>query len=446
MKLREELEKRGLVYQFTDEKLFDLYEKWGQKFYCGFDPTADSLQLGNFVSFMTAVNFMKRKNTFVLIIWWATGMIGDPSFKATDRAMLDEKTLRHNQQAITKQVQTILENLKTISWYDFKFEVINNYDFYKDMSIFEFLSSAGKYITVNNMLSKESVKKRIEDPEMSITYTEFSYMLLQGYDFLTLYEKHKVKLQIGWSDQRGNMVTGTEMIRKKLGGEAQSFVMTFPLITDSTGKKFWKSEGNAIFLDPNKTSPYFAYQYFMNTTDEDVEKYLKIFTLLDFDTVEEIVNKHKQDPSLRYGQKQLANYLISTVYGEEAAAQSIKISEILFGQNDKLATIKTMSKYDLLALQKETGGINITIQNSEFIIQDWNIPASKELKVLDLFTQSGLTESNGEAKKLLASGALYCNENKVIDLQHIVKKEDFINGALLLRKGKKQYKLIIYKV
>lgn len=430
MHLREELETRGLIYQFTDEKLFDLYEKWGQKFYCGFDPTADSLQLGNFVSFMTAVNFMKRNNTFVMIIWWATGMIGDPSFKATDRVMLDEATLRNNEKAITKQVQQILENLKSISWYDFKFEVINNYDFYKNMSIFEFLSSAGKYITVNNMLSKESVKKRIEDPEMSITYTEFSYMLLQGYDFLTLYEKHKVKLQIGWSDQRGNMVTGTEMIRKKLWGEAESFVMTFPLITDSTGKKFWKSEWNAIFLDPNKTSPYFAYQYFMNTTDDDVEKYLKIFTLLDFDVVTGIVNNHKQNPELRYGQKQLANYLITTVYGEEAADQSIKISEILFGQGDRLETIKTMSKDNIQALQKETWGCEIT---------------ETETKLIDLFSQAGLTESNGEAKKLITSGSLYCNEEKITDIQQIIKKEDFINGVLLLRKWKKQYKIVILK-
>ncbi len=427
MKLREELENRGLVYQFTDEKLFDLYEKWGQKFYCGFDPTADSLQLGNFVSFMTAVNFMKRDNTFVMIIGGATGMIGDPSGKTSERTMLDEELLRHNEKAITKQVHQILENLKAISGYNFKFEVINNYDFYKNMSILEFLRTAGRYITVNNMLGKETVKKRIEDPEMGITYTEFSYMLLQGYDFLSLYEKHKVKLQIGWSDQRGNMVTGTEMIRKKLGSEEEGFVMTFPLITDSTGKKFWKSEWNAIFLDPNKTSPYFTYQYFMNTTDDDVEKFLKIFTLLDFDVVAEMVQKHKEHPELRYGQKQLANYLITTVYGNEAAEQATKISDILFGQGDKLATIQTMSKNDLQALQKETGGCEVK---------------GTEFKLLDLFTESWLTESNGEAKKLIASGSLYYNENKVTDVQQTVADKEFINGTLLLRKGKKQYKLV----
>ena len=429
MNLREELESRGLIYQFTDEKLFDLYEKWGQKFYCGFDPTADSLQLGNFVCFMTAVNFMKRNNTFVMIVGWATGMIGDPSFKASDRVMLDETTLRHNEQAITNQVKQILENLRSLSGYDFKFEVINNYDFYKNMNIFEFLSTAGKYITVNNMLSKESVKKRIEDPELSITYTEFSYMLLQGYDFLHLYENNKVKLQIGWSDQRGNMVTGTEMIRKKVGNESESYVMTFPLITDSTGKKFWKSEWNAIFLDPNKTSPYFAYQYFMNTTDEDVEKYLKIFTLLDFDVVAGIVANHKQNPELRYGQKQLANYVVTTVYGEAAAEQSIKISEVLFGQWDKIQTIKTMSKEDIQALQQETGGCSVGSEK-------------EGIKLLDLFTKSWLTESNGEAKKLIASWSLYCNEEKIEDIQKTLSSVDFVNGVLLLRKWKKQFKLI----
>ncbi len=433
MHLREELEKCGLIYQFTDDRLFDLYEKWGQKFYCGFDPTSDSLQLGNFVSFMTAVHFMKRNNTFVMIIWWATWMIGDPSFKTGDRVMLDEKTLRYNEQAITKQVKEILDNLKTLTWYNFTFEVINNYDFYKHMSVFEFLSTAGKYITVNNMLSKESVKKRIENPEMSITYTEFSYMLLQWYDFLTLYEKHKVKLQIGGSDQWGNMVTGTEMIRKKIGNDADSFVLTFPLITDSTGKKFGKSEWNAIFLDPRKTSPYFTYQYFMNTTDDDVEKYLKIFTLLEFDVIEDIVQTHKKNPELRYGQKQLSNYLITTVYGAQSADQSIKISDILFGQWDKIQTIKTMSHNDLQALQKETGGYSLTLET-------WN--NNPDWKVLDIFTQSGLTESNGEAKKLIASWSLYCNEIKITDVQHVVKLEDFVNDALLLRKGKKQYKIL----
>ena len=427
MHLREELEKRGLIYQFTDEKLFDLYEKWGQKFYCGFDPTADSLQLGNFVSFMTAVNFMKKNNTFVMVIGWATGMIGDPSFKTSDRVMLDEETLRNNEQAITNQVKYILQNLKTISGLDFSFEVVNNYDFYKSMNVFDFLRTTGKYITVNNMLSKESIKKRIENPDMGITYTEFSYMLLQGNDFLTLYEKHGVKLQIGWSDQWGNMVTGTEMIRKKLGNDTQSFVMTFPLVTDATGKKFGKSEWNALFLDPNKTSPYFTYQYFMNTADENVEQYLKIFTLLDFAAIEEIVAQHQANPQLRYGQKQLAAYLVSTVYGKAAAEQAQKISEVLFAQGDSLAMIAAMSPENKVALQRETGWIQV----------EWD-----HRKIIDLCTQSGLTESNGAAKKLISSWSLFCNESPITDGQQMISKQEAINGVFVLRKGKKQYKIV----
>ena len=427
MHLREELEKRGLIYQFTDEKLFDLYEKWGQKFYCGFDPTADSLQLGNFVSFMTAVNFMKKNNTFVMVIGGATGMIGDPSFKTSDRVMLDEETLRTNERAITAQVQQILQNLKTISGLDFSFEVVNNYDFYKNMNVFDFLRTTGKYITVNNMLSKESIKKRIENPDMGITYTEFSYMLLQGNDFLTLYENHGVRLQIGWSDQWGNMVTGTEMIRKKLGNDTQSYVMTFPLITDATGKKFGKSEWNALFLDPNKTSPYFTYQYFMNTADENVEQYLKIFTLLDFDTIQDIVQKHQEAPEQRYGQKQLANYLVSTVYGKDAAQQAIKISEVLFTQGDIFAMIAAMSPKDILALQKETGGVQVT---------------GDQRKIIDVCTQSWLTESNSAAKKLITSGSLFCNELLVTDAQQMISQQQSINGVFVLRKGKKQYKIV----
>jgi tyrosyl-tRNA synthetase len=238
MQLKEELQQRNLLYQFTDEKLFALYEKGGEKFYCGYDPTADSLHLGHLLTIMTAVHFMQRGNTFVLIVGGATGFIGDPSGKDASRAFLDETQLRHNQIGITQQITAFLQHLKAMTGKDFRFEVKNNYDFVKEMTVFDFFSQVGKYITVNTMLSKESIKKRIEDPELSITYTEFSYMLLQGYDFLHLFENDNLKLQIGGSDQWGNMVTGTEMIRKKLGTDQEAFVMTIPLMLDSTGKKF----------------------------------------------------------------------------------------------------------------------------------------------------------------------------------------------------------------
>ena len=391
MKLREELEARGLLYQYTDEKFFDLYEKWGEKFYCGYDPTADSLHLGHFLTFMAAVNFMKRGNTFVMLIWGATGMIGDPTGKSEARAFLWLDQLRHNQEAITKQVGQILENLKKLTGKDFQFKVVNNYDFYKDLSVFDWYRTVGKYITLNTMLSKESVKKRLENTESGISYTEFSYMLLQGNDFVHLYENEGVKLQIWGSDQRGNMVTGTEMLRKKTEGELESYVMTLPLMMDSTGKKFWKSEWNAIWLDQEKNSPYFVYQYFVNTADADVEKFLRAFTLLEISEIEAIVAQHVQQPELRYGQRQLANYVIQTLFGKEAAQQAEKISEFLFGEIDKMELLSAFSTDELQALARETGDCSVQ---------------EDEIRILELLVLAWVCESNGDAKKLIAQGAI----------------------------------------
>ena len=426
MKLREELEARGLLYQYTDEKFFDLYEKWGEKFYCGYDPTADSLHLGHFLTFMAAVNFMKRGNTFVMLIWGATGMIGDPTGKSEARAFLWLDQLRHNQEAITKQVGQILENLKKLTGKDFQFKVVNNYDFYKDLSVFEWYRTVGKYITLNTMLSKESVKKRLENTESGISYTEFSYMLLQGNDFVHLYENEGVKLQIWGSDQRGNMVTGTEMLRKKTEGELESYVMTLPLMMDSTGKKFWKSEWNAIWLDQEKNSPYFVYQYFVNTADADVEKFLRAFTLLEISEIEAIVAQHVQQPELRYGQRQLANYVIQTLFGKEAAQQAEKISEFLFGERDKMELLSAFSTDELRALARETGGCSVQ---------------EDEIRILELLVLAWVCESNGDAKKLIAQGAISVNEELVSDIGQRFFRSDAINWVLLIRKGKKNYKI-----
>ena len=426
MKLREELEARGLLYQYTDEKFFDLYEKWGEKFYCGYDPTADSLHLGHFLTFMAAVNFMKRGNTFVMLIWGATGMIGDPTGKSEARAFLWLDQLRHNQDAITKQVGQILENLKKLTGKDFQFKVVNNYDFYKDLSVFDWYRTVGKYITLNTMLSKESVKKRLENTESGISYTEFSYMLLQGNDFVHLYENEGVKLQIWGSDQRGNMVTGIEMLRKKREGELENYVMTLPLMVDSTGKKFWKSEWNAIWLDQEKNSPYFVYQYFVNTADADVEKFLRAFTLLEISEIESIVAQHVQQPELRYGQRQLANYVIQTLFGEEAAQQAEKISEFLFGERDKMELLSAFSADELQALARETGGCSVQ---------------EDEIRILELLVLAWVCESNGDAKKLIAQGAISVNEQLVSDIGQKFSRSDAINWVLLIRKGKKNYKI-----
>ena len=426
MHLREELEARGLLYQTTNEAFFDLYDQGGEKFYCGYDPTADSLHLGHFLTFMAAVNFMKRGNTFVMLIGGATGMIWDPTGKSEARAFLGLEQLRHNQEAITEQVGQILENLKKLTGKDFQFKVVNNYDFYKDLSVFDWYRTVGKYITLNTMLSKESVKKRLENTESGISYTEFSYMLLQGNDFVHLYENEWVKLQIWGSDQRGNMVTWTEMLRKKTEGEAESYVMTIPLMMDASGKKFGKSEGNAIWLDQRKNSPYFVYQYFLNSADADVEKFLRAFTLLEISEIEEIVAKHNEKPESRYGQRQLANYVIQTLFGKQAAEQAEKISDFLFGSDDKMQMLNEFSREEIQALARETGSCEIN---------------ENEIRVLELLVKSGIVDSNGEAKKMIAQGAIYVNENKISDISAEFTAQDASNGVLLIRKGKKTYKI-----
>ena len=426
MHLREELEARGLLYQTTNEAFFDLYDQGGEKFYCGYDPTADSLHLGHFLTFMAAVNFMKRGNTFVMLIGGATGMIWDPTGKSEARAFLGLEQLRHNQEAITEQVGQILENLKKLTGKDFQFKVVNNYDFYKDLSVFDWYRTVGKYITLNTMLSKESVKKRLENTESGISYTEFSYMLLQGNDFVHLYENEWVKLQIWGSDQRGNMVTWTEMLRKKTEGEAESYVMTIPLMMDASGKKFGKSEGNAIWLDQRKNSPYFVYQYFLNSADADVEKFLRAFTLLEIAEIEEIVAKHNEKPESRYGQRQLANYVIQTLFGKQAAEQAEKITDFLFGSEDKMQMLNEFSREEIQALARETGSCEIN---------------ENEIRVLELLVKCGIVDSNGEAKKMIAQGAIYINENKISDIASSFSTQDASNGVLLIRKGKKNYKI-----
>lgn len=418
MKLREELEKRGFLYQFTSEKLFDMYEKGGQSFYLGCDPSADSLTIGNFAAIMNTVNFMKRGNKLILIVGGETGMIGDPGGRNSERQMLSQESLNYNVAKITEQVGYILNNLKELSGEDFVFEVRNNQEFYKNMTFSDFLREVGKYITVNQMMSKETVKKRIEDPDQSISFTEFSYMLLQAYDFYRLHTKEGVNLQLASSDQRGNIVTGIELISKKCGDEV--YGITGPLILDSTGKKFGKSEGNAIRLSPEKNSPYFVYQYFMNTSDADVERYLKLFTLLSLEEIDSIVKTHNNDTASRSGQRSLAHYVVQTVFGKKAVEAAEKISEVLFGSEDKLELIKNMSSEEVAALKQETGGATIE---------------SLPMNICDAIVAAGLETSKGNAKKSIESGAIYVNEEKVEKMDFEITKNSFINNKfILLRK------------
>lgn len=353
-------------------------------------------------------------------------MIGDPGGKDSERSFLDDTTLAHNIEAIKIQVGNILKNLKEQTWKELSFEVIDNSQFYTDMSYQKFLRDVGKYITVNQMMAKETVKKRIEDPDKSISYTEFSYMLMQGYDYLRLFKDHGVKLQISGSDQWGNILTGIELIRKKEDGEA--YGMTSPLILDSTGKKFGKSEGNAIRLDPDLSTPYFVYQYFMNIADADVERFLKLYTLLDLETISQIVAQHHQKPEARVGQMQLARQVILTLHGTQAADQAEKISELLFGQEDKMELLGKLDRPTILATHKELGGIHLNHQT---------------MSIIDVLVDSGLTTSRGEAKKSIEAWSIYFNEIKVEDIAQTISETDLLdNGVALLRKGKKQYKIV----
>lgn len=425
MSLREERELRGIINQFSSEKVFDLLNKGWQKFYIWFDPSADSLQIGNMFSVMAAIHLMRYWNKCYFLVWWATWMIWDPSNKDAERAYLSEEKLRYNEQRIYAQLKTFLENIKKNYDINFDYEMVDNYDFYKDMSYLKFLWEVWKYITVNTMIAKESVKKRIEDPDKSITYAEFSYMLIQGYDFVHLFDNHNVNIQLGWSDQRWNVTTWMEIIRKKYDKEA--FCLTIPLVTDASGKKYGKSEWNAVRVDKAKNSPYFVYQFFMNSEDFLVEKLLKVFSLKSLDEIDVIVKKHMENPAIRYGQKELASRVVEVLFWKESVAQAQKISEILFGAEDKIELIKNMSVEDLQALAQETGWTQV----------EWS-----EFRILDLCVQAGLAESNGEVKKLIQSGSIYCNEEKIEDIQKIINKSEFVNWVLLLRKGKKVFKVV----
>jgi len=421
LSLRQELTQRWFLYQHSHDTVFELYDKGEQTFYFWVDPTADSLHLGNFVGFVHAVQWMKRNNKLILIVGWATGMIGDPGGRDSERIFLDEDTLAKNIAAITKQVGVILNRVTELTWTQFSFEVRGNADFYDGVSYLWFLRDVGKYVTINQMMNKETVKKRIEDPEKSISYTEFSYMLLQGYDFLKLYKDYDCKLQIAWSDQRGNCMTWLELIKRVTDGNA--YTVTHPLITDSTGKKFGKSEGNALWLDASKNSPFVIYQYFMNTADVDIERYFKLLTLAEFETIELIIKKHTEAPEQRIGQEFLAHTITQTVFWAEAARQAQLITSTLFGDKDILAEAKSRSEQDLLALH-EALGKKQTAKTSD--------------RILEVVVAVWFAESNSEAKHLIKNHSIFLNERCIDDMNYTLTDDDFLQWKIaLLRKGKK---------
>lgn len=421
--IKQELEDRWLLYQYSSEELFELLDNWDANFYCWFDPTADSLHLWNFIGFMVAVHIMRRRNKYTALTGGATGMIGDPGGKNAEREFLDMEALDKNQKAISNQITGILQNLTNFTQSDFQYDFVNNKDFYTDMNFLDFLREVGKFITVNVMMSKDTVKKRIEDPNQSISYTEFSYQLLQGYDYCKLYRDDNVRLQIWGQDQWGNLVTGTELIRKKY--DKDTFALTWPLITDATGKKFGKSEGNALFLDENKTTPYEIYQYFMNTSDEDIERFMKMLTLIETEEIDEIVASHMKSPEQREGQKLLAFKVVEIIHGTKKADLAKRISDFMFGGEDKVEILKSLDIEEGEIFQKAMGG---------FVFENQNL--------FESIVDAGLSKSNSEARQSVQSGAILINNNKVSDFKHDIAWDFLENGFLLLQKGKKNFRII----
>lgn len=423
MQLQKYLQERGYLYQHSHDAIFDKLDNGGVGFYCWFDPTADSLHMGNFIGFMTAVQLMLKGNKYYALIGGATGMVGDPGGKDAERVFLDIPTLEHNVGAIKNQFETILARLTESTGKKLDFEIVNNLDFYEGVGYLDFLREVGKYHTVNQMMAKDTVKKRIEDPSKSISYTEFSYMLLQGFDYYCLNRDHKVELQVWGQDQWGNLVTGIELIRKK--SEAETYCFTWPLITDATWKKFGKTEGNALFLDRKKTSPYMMYQYFMNAHDDDIERYLKLLTLLELKEIETIVWIHNESPELRTGQKKLAYEVVNIIHGKADAESCEKITEFLFWEEDKLELLKKLNVQEFDLFFTEIGGIQYTDQN-----------------LFGMFIESGLEQSWGTARQTMSGGGMYINEQKIED-GHYDFSGDFIDDKfLLLRKGKKNFRII----
>jgi tyrosyl-tRNA synthetase len=418
--LREELEARGLLYQISNDAFFDVYDKGGHTFYIGMDPSADSLTIGNFAMFMTCLQFMKRWNKLIFIVGGETWMIGDPGGRETERSLQTMEQFEKNFESVHEQVKFLLANVLEISGYKCEFIIKNNHDFYVDMSFSSFLRDVGKHITINNMIKKETVAKRIEDPDRSISYTEFSYMLIQGYDFVRLYEDFDCKLQICWSDQWGNGVTGIELIGKMLGKD-DAYVMTSPLILDSTGRKFGKSEGNAIRLKAEKNSPYFVYQYFMNTADGDVARFLKVYSLLSLEEIDRIQHDHDQHPELREGQKALAYLVCQIIFGTKAAEEAKKVSEFMFAE-DKVELLKNLDNQMKQVIAKEVGSSSVT----------------GEVSILDVLVDSWLCESRGDAKKLIEQGAISVDGEAINDIRFIISDTN-----VLIQKGKKQMRIIL---
>ncbi|OAB79968.1 tyrosine--tRNA ligase [Cochleicola gelatinilyticus] len=422
----EELQWRGMVHDVMPETETHLMEQM-RTAYIGFDPTADSLHIGNLVPIMILSFYQRCGHKPIALVGGATGMIGDPSGKSSERNLLDEKTLRHNQECVRGQLSQFLDFSSGAAN---QAELVNNYDWMKEFSFLDFIRDVGKHITVNYMMAKDSVKSRLTgDGADGMSFTEFTYQMVQGYDFLHLYKEKDVTLQMGGSDQWGNITTGTELVRRIAGGKG--YALTCPLITKSDGSKFGKSEGGNVWLDANRTSPYKFYQYWLNTSDEDAEKYIKIFTFLDKDTIENLATAHKEAPHMRLLQKRLAQEVTTTVHSEEEYENAVKASEILFGKS---------SSEDLKALNEKTF-LDIFEGVPQAEVSEKEIENGLDI-IGALAEKTGFLKSNGEARRALKENSISVNREKVSE-GYSITSNDLINGRfVLLQRGKKNYFII----
>lgn len=422
----QELKWRGMLQDMTPD-LEEHLSKGMASAYLGFDPTADSLHIGHLVGVMTLLHFQRSGHQPVALVGGATGMIGDPSFKSAERNLLDKATLDHNVACIQKQLAKFLD---FSSNQPNKAALVNNYDWMSQFTFLDFIREVGKHITVNYMMSKDSVKRRLEDGN-GLSFTEFSYQLIQGYDFYHLWKNQNCSIQLGGSDQWGNIVTGTELIRRMGGGSA--FALTVPLITKADGTKFGKTEGGSVWLDPEKTSPYAFYQFWLNVSDEDASKYIRIFTVLDQATIEGLEKEHAAAPHLRLLQKEIAKEVTAMVHSKEEYEMALKASEILFGKS---------STEDLASLDERT--FLAVFEGVPQVQLSQSVYSSLE-NVLDLVaekTDFKLFPSKGEARKMILGGGVSINKEKVEDPQGPVNYPLLQGKYLLVQKGKKNYVIV----
>lgn len=418
MNIFEELKERGLVFQTTDEEALVKALTEGQvSYYTGYDPTADSLHLGHLVAILTSRRLQMAGHKPYALVGGATGLIGDPSFKDAERSLQTKETV----DGWVVKIQNQLSRFLDFENGDNKAVMVNNYDWFGNISFIDFLRDVGKYFTVNAMMSKESVKKRIET---GISYTEFAYQIMQGYDFYELNDKYNVTLQIGGSDQWGNMTAGTELIRRK--ADKTGHVMTVPLITDATGKKFGKSEGNAVWLDADKTSPYEMYQFWLNVMDDDAVRFLKIFTFLSLDEIAEIEKEFNAARHERLAQKVLAREVVTLVHGEEAYKEALKITEQLFAGN-----IKSLSAEELKQ------GLNN--------VPNYAVSDDDNRNIVEMLVAAKISPSKRQAREDVQNGAIYINGERVQDLDYTLSDDDKIDNELtVIRRGKKKYFVLTY--